>query len=183
MRFEPTELAGVLRVELEPIRDVRGFFARTYCQRECAEAGIPVPMVQDSLSFNAKAGTLRGMHYHAAPFKQTRLVRCLAGAAFVVALDLRPKAPSYLCHLATELSPANRSALFVPAGLALGFQTLLDDTEIYYQMSEFYDSQYERGVRWNDPRFGIEWPEADRTILNRDASYPDFDDQLVENLE
>ncbi len=183
MRFEPTDLSGVLRIELEPKGDVRGFFARTYCERECAAAGIPVPMVQDSLSFNAKAGTLRGMHYHAAPFRQTRLLRCLAGSAFVVALDLRPSSETFLYHLSTELSHVNRVALFVPSGLALGFQTLQDNTEIYYQMNEYYDPQYERGVRWDDPRFNIDWPAAERTIVERDATYPDFEAGMVEGLE
>ena len=174
MKFAETRITGALRVDIERHRDFRGFFARTYCIQEFHEAGIDKPLIQNSISYNSKAGTLRGLHYHAAEFPQTRLLRCITGRVFAAIVDLRQDSPSYLQNDTIELSQHNQTALFVPAGVALGYQTLDDDSTVYYQMSELYDPVYERGVRWNDPAFDVDWPEADRTIIERDANYPDY---------
>ena len=131
-------------------------------------------MIQNSISFNHKAGTLRGLHYHAADFPQTRLFRCVTGRVFAAVVDLRPDSTSYLENDTFDLSQQNQVSIFVPPGIALGYQTLENETTVYYQMSERYDPQYERGVRWNDPAFGIDWPDAERTMNERDANYPDY---------
>ena len=180
MRFLPPEIPELRRIELDPVCDERGFFARTYCVAEFAAAGIEKAMIQDSIGHNIYSGTLRGMHLHAAAFPQTRLVRCISGAAFVAALDLRSSSPAFLTVDTFRLTEKNGTALFIPHGIALGYQTLVDDTTIYYQMSEFYDPAQERGVRWDDPAFAIPWPDAVRTIKKRDASYPDFDSKSSE---
>ena len=174
MRFHRTGLPGVIRIELEKHADERGYFARSWCDREAAAEGLRTPMVQDSIAFNARKGTLRGLHYHAAPFPQVRVIRCTAGAAFVVVADLRSDSPTYLRTFEIRLDSANLTALYVPAGVALGYQTLLDQTTLSYLMPEFYDPQFERGVRWNDPALGITWPDPQPTLNARDASYPDF---------
>jgi len=174
LKFADTRISGALQVDIEPHRDVRGFFARTYCLQEFRDAGIDKSLIQNSISFNHAAGTLRGLHYHAAEFPQTRLFRCITGRVFAAIVDLRGDSPSYLRSDTFELSEQNQTALFVPAGVALGYQTLEDDTTVYYQMSELYDPDYERGVRWNDPAFDVQWPEAQRTIVDRDANYPDY---------
>ena len=175
MRFTPLDIDGAFRVDIEPHVDERGFFARTWCAREFAEAGLSDRMVQGSISFNKQAGTLRGLHYHAFEFPQTRLVRVVQGAAFMVVLDLRVDSPTYLKNHTLTIRASDFAAVYTPAGTALGFQTLEDDSLIYYLMPEFYDPQHERGVRWDDPAFGIEWPDAERVIKDRDASYPDYD--------
>ena len=174
MKFSPLQVEGAVRVDIEPHVDHRGFFARTWCAREFAEAGLTDRMVQGSISFNKTAGTLRGLHYHAFEFPQSRLVRVVQGAAFMAVLDLRPDSPTYLRHDSLTIRASDHRAVYVGPGLALGFQTLEDDTLIYYLMPEFYDPVHERGVRWNDPAFGIEWPDADRIIIERDAQYPDY---------
>jgi dTDP-4-dehydrorhamnose 3,5-epimerase len=172
--FEPLALDGAYSIGVERLADERGFFARTWCAREFAEHGLSDRMVQGSIAYNEKPHTLRGLHYHAAGFPQARLVRVLEGAAFFVVLDLRPESATFLQHVTTELSRENLRALYVPPGLALGYQTLVADSMIYYLMPEFYDPAHERGVRWDDPAFGIDWPEAERTLKDRDANYPDF---------
>lgn len=174
MRFTPVGLDGAFLVEMEPRCDARGFFARTWCQREFEAQGLESRLVQCSMSHNLYRGTLRGMHYQAAPHEETKLVRCTAGAIYDVIIDLRPESPTYLRHIAVELSGANRRALYIPRGFAHGFQTLTDDCEVFYQMSEFFAPESARGFRWNDPLFGIEWPVADPIILDRDNSYPDY---------
>ncbi len=168
-------LAGVYRITPEQIRDVRGFFARTWCQREFAAHGLTPRLTQCSISYNRGAGTLRGLHYQVAPHGEAKLVRCTAGAIYDVAVDLRPASPTFCRHLAVALSAANRAMLYIPEGLAHGFQTLVDDTEVFYQMSEFHMPAFARGVRYDDPTFGIEWPIADPIVLERDAAYPDFE--------
>lgn len=178
MKFADTKILGVQKIDIDPHIDHRGFFARTYCAEEFLQSGIDKPLIQNSISFNHKAGTLRGLHYHAPEFPQTRLFRCLTGTVFTVVVDLRPDSSSYLTHETFELSQQNHAALFVPAGVALGYQTLDDATTVYYQMSELYDSQFERGVRWDDPAFNIQWPSADRTIIERDANYPNYDARM-----
>lgn len=174
MIFTATMLAGAYIVEPERLEDSRGFFARTWCQREFDEHGLNPRLVQCSMSFNVKKGTLRGMHYQAAPFEEAKLVRCTMGAIYDVIIDLRPYSPTYAQHLGIVLSAENRKMLYVPEGCAHGFQTLEENTEVSYQMSEFYAPGYGGGVRWNDPAFGIEWPADERTIIDRDQSYPDF---------
>ena len=182
MIFRETGLWGVRIVEVEELADVRGFFARTWCEREFEEHGLAARMVQASVSYNKKKGTLRGMHYQAYPSEESRLVRCTRGATFDAVVDLRPNSPTFLQHLSMTLTAENHAALYVPPGCALGFQTLQDETEVFYQMSTFYASAHARGFRWNDPAFGVQWPDDDRIILDRDRTYPDFEESLVADL-
>ena len=174
MHFEPLALAGAFRVTLQEHRDDRGFFARTFCAREFVAHGIPGEMVQANLSFNRKRGTVRGMHYQKAPSKEGKLVRCVRGAILDVIIDLRRDSPTFTRHVGATLSAENRAALFVPWGVAHGFQTLEEDTEVEYLMTDFFAPELSAGVRWNDPAFGIQWPIAEATLHPRDASYPDF---------
>jgi dTDP-4-dehydrorhamnose 3,5-epimerase len=177
MKFIRTPIAGVFVIEPERIADERGHFARTYCEREFAEHGLDVSVSQCSISFNARAGTLRGMHYQADPYMEAKLVRCTRGAIHDVALDLRRDSPSYLGWHAVELNEDNGHALFIPAGCAHGFQTLLDATEVHYQISVPYEASAARGARWDDAAFAIAWPDpppSGRTVSERDASYPDY---------
>ncbi len=174
MIFTETALPGVVVVEPERREDARGFFARAWCAREFAARGLASRLAQGSVSFNKRRGTLRGMHYQAPPHGEAKLVRCTAGAIFDVAIDLRPDSPTYLRHVAVVLSAAARNMLHVPEGCAHGFQTLVDDTEVFYLMSEFHAPEAARGVRWNDPAFGITWPDPDPILNDRDRTYPDF---------
>lgn len=174
MIFVPTALPGAFVIELEKLEDERGFFARTWCAREFEAHGLNPRLVQCNTSFNRRKGTLRGMHWQAAPFEEAKLVRCTAGAIHDVVLDLRPGSPAYLKHLVVELSAADRRMLYVPEGCAHGFQTLADDTEVFYQMTEFHSPEHARGVRWDDPAFGLPWPAVERTMSDRDRGYPDF---------
>jgi len=172
--FTPVALAGAYLVAPELHEDERGFFARVWCAREFADHGLDARLVQASISLSRRRGTLRGMHWQAAPHEEVKLVRCLRGAIHDVILDLRPASPTYLQHVSAELTAANRLAFYIPRGLAHGFQTLIDDAEVFYQMSEFYEPAAARGVRWNDPAFGIAWPVRKPILHPRDASYPDF---------
>jgi dTDP-4-dehydrorhamnose 3,5-epimerase len=174
MIFIETELKGVLIIEPERLEDERGFFARTWCQREFEAYGLNSRLAQCSLSFNRKRGTLRGMHYQAAPYEEARLVRCTMGAVYDVALDLRPASVTFKQWTAVELTADNRRMLYIPEGFAHGFQTLEDNTEVFYQMSEFYHLECARGVRWNDPAFRIVWPSDVIVISDRDREYPEF---------
>ena len=174
MLFEPTPLAGAFVLEAERLEDDRGFFARTFCRNDFREAGLEPDLVQCSLSFNHRKGTLRGMHYQAAPHQEAKLVRCTMGAIHDVILDLRPDSPTFKESFGVELSANNRRALYIPAGLAHGFLTLTDDAEVFYQMSVPFHPGAARGVRWNDPAFGIEWPAEPRILSDRDRTYPDF---------
>lgn len=174
MIFTETKLKDALVIELEKLQDNRGFFARTWCQREFEARGLNPRLVQSSISFNAKKGTLRGMHYQAAPYEEARLVRCTAGAIHDVIIDLRPKAPTFKQHFAVTLCAENRKMLYIPEGFAHGFQTLEDNTEVFYQMSEFYHPESVRGVRWNDPLFGINWPLEVTVISQKDQEYDNF---------
>lgn len=175
MIIHETSLPGVTIIEPELIRDERGWFTRTFAAAEFEAAGLEPAVVQCNLSFNARAGTLRGMHYQADPYSECKLVRCTRGALYDVALDLRRESPTYLRWHAVELTAENRLALYIPRGLAHGFQTLADETEVYYQMSQPYVASAAHGVRWDDPAFGIVWPEGERTISERDLSYLDFE--------
>jgi dTDP-4-dehydrorhamnose 3,5-epimerase len=173
--FVETPIGGAFVVDLEPLSDERGFFARTWCQREFEAHGLETRLVQCSVSFNQQAGTLRGLHYQAAPYAEVKLVRCISGAVFDVIVDLRSGSPTFARHYSVILSAVNRRLLYIPEGCAHGFQTLEQDTEVAYQMSEFHRPDYSRGVRWNDPAFGIAWPPTETRIVNqRDQTYPDF---------
>ncbi len=175
MIFAETPLRGAFEIDIEPLADERGFFARTWCRHEFEAHGLDTGLAQCNVSFNKVAGTLRGLHYQAAPFEEVKVVRCTAGAIFDVIVDIRPDSPTFTRHHSVMLSAANRRALYVPKGFAHGFQTLEPGTEISYQMSEFFRPEYSRGVRWNDPAFQIGWPETTTRIMNeRDRSYPDF---------
>lgn len=175
MKLSSTKLAGVWIVEMERHADDRGWFARTWCADEFAQHGLNPHLAQCSASFNHRRGTLRGMHYQAAPHPEAKLVRCVRGAMFDVALDLRPASPTFCQWVGVELTPENGRALYVPEGCAHGFQTLVDDTEVLYQISAPWEPAAARGVRWNDPAFGITWPLAAEAILNeRDRQLPDF---------
>jgi dTDP-4-dehydrorhamnose 3,5-epimerase len=177
VRFRETPVAGSYVVELDRLEDERGYFARTFSAGEFAAHGLETRVDQCSTSFNARRGTLRGLHYQAAPHGEVKLVRCTRGAIYDVAVDLRPGSPSYLRWAAAELTPDNGRALYVPEGCAHGFQTLQDASEVLYQIATAYVPEAARGVRWDDPAFDIEWPPAPpegRTMAARDARYPDF---------
>jgi dTDP-4-dehydrorhamnose 3,5-epimerase len=173
--FTETRLPGSFVIEPEPIADERGFFARTWCEREFRERGLNPALAQCNISYNRLAGTLRGLHYQADPHPEAKLVRCTMGAIHDVIVDLRPESATFRAWLAVELTAGNRSMLYVPEGFAHGFQTLVDDTEVAYQMSVPYVAELARGVRWDDPAFAIEWPAAESlTISDRDRSWPVF---------
>jgi dTDP-4-dehydrorhamnose 3,5-epimerase len=172
--IKSTTLEGLVVVEPERFHDVRGFFTRTWSRLEFEENGLMMEVVEENVSYNERKGTLRGMHYQEAPFAQRKLVRCTGGSIFDVAIDLRQDSPTFKQWFGIELSSKNHLALFIPEGFAHGFQTIEDATEVCYHMSEVYSPDHARGVRWNDPAFGIEWPSAERTIIPRDQSYPDF---------
>jgi dTDP-4-dehydrorhamnose 3,5-epimerase len=172
MIFTPTPIEGVLTVGLDPHRDDRGFFARAYCEAEFAAAGAPLRARQINLSRNDKAATLRGMHFQSRG-EETKLVQCVRGRAWDVALDLRPGSPTYLKWFGAELSPEGLNALYLPVGVAHGFITLTDETDLLYVMGEAYAGRGE-GVRWNDPAFAIAWPREPLVVSAQDAAYPDF---------
>lgn len=161
-------------IEPELRSDERGTFARTWCRRDFESHGLTAKLAQCSVSFNARRATLRGMHYQAAPHAEAKLVRVTRGAIYDVALDLRSTSSTYRQWFAAELSSENRHMLYIPEGCAHGFQTLTDDAEVFYQISEFYEPDAGRGVRWNDPVFGINWPLSDPILSDRDRNYPDF---------
>jgi len=172
--FRETRLAGAFTIDIEPAHDARGFFARTWCAEELQRRGLVSELTQCSLSFNKSKGTLRGMHYQQAPHDETKVVSCKAGAIYDVIVDLRPDSSSFRQWCAVELSADNRRLLYIPAGLAHGFLTLQDDSEVYYQISGRFVSGSARGVRWNDPAFGIAWPVEPSVMAGRDCTYPDF---------
>ena len=175
MIFTPTELDGAWLVDLDRREDDRGFFARAWCEREFAEHGLSTEVVQCNISFNHRKGTLRGMHYQVEPHAEIKLVRCTRGALFDVIVDLRPDSPTHARWLGVELTADNRRALYIPAGFAHGYQTLADATETFYQVSAFWTPEAERGVRWDDPAFGIEWPDPDPPVLSeKDRAWPDY---------
>lgn len=175
MKFVETGVAGVWIVELERHNDERGFFARSWCQHEFARRGLNHNLVQCNISWNMRRGTLRGMHFQSPPHEEAKLVRCTRGAVYDVAVDVRPHSPTFKRWAAVELTEDNFTMLYVPEGCAHGFQTLVDNTEVFYQMSACYAPGAARGVRWNDPGFGIAWPLCEEPIVSpRDASYPDY---------
>jgi len=182
MRLGATAIPGCMIVDIEPHRDSRGFFARIWCAKEFAAAGLPDRLAQSSLSRNTRRGTVRGLHFQRPPGQEGKLVRCVRGAILDVAVDLRHDSPTFRQHYAIELSAENYRALYIPPGCAHGFQTLVDETEVLYQMTAPFAPKLSAGVRWNDPAFGIRWPLGDVTILERDRSYPDFDPTAYASL-
>ena len=174
MIFTETKLGGAFVIELEKLSDGRGFFARSWCKREFEHQGLNTDFVQCNISYNKTKGTLRGMHYQAAPHEEIKLVRCTRGAIYDVLIDLRPESPTYRKWISLELTADNWKMVYIPEGFAHGFQTLLDHTEVFYQMSAFYFPDAARGVRWDDPAFLVRWPVADRIISDRDKGFPDF---------
>lgn len=175
MKFTETKLKGAFIIELEQREDERGFFARTFCQREYEAHGLNPHVAQCSMSFNKRKGTLRGIHYQAPPHAEAKTVCCVRGAIYDVMVDLRRESPTFKQWVGVELSAAGREMVYVPEGFGHGFQTLDDGCEVHYQMSEFYDAEAARGVRWNDPAFGIVWPIAEGVVISeRDAHYPDY---------
>jgi dTDP-4-dehydrorhamnose 3,5-epimerase len=178
MTFHETNLSGVFEIHLEPLVDERGFFARSWCRNEFESRGLKAELVQCNISFNSRKGTLRGMHYQAQPFPEIKVVRCTRGAIYDVVVDLRPKSRTYKQWIGVVLSATNRHMLYIPGDCAHGFLTLEDETEVSYQMSEFYRADLARGVRWNDPAFDIRWPGKVEVISERDRGYPDFEGAL-----
>lgn len=175
MKFLPTELSGAWLIEPELISDERGSFARTWCAREFEARSLNPRLVQCNISVNRRCGTVRGLHFQREPHAEAKLVRCTRGAIFDVVVDLRPDSPTYCRWSAAELSAENHRQFYIPEGFAHGFQTLTDDCEVLYQMSQFFHPESAVGVRWDDAAFGIHWPATERRILSdRDASYPDF---------
>ena len=172
MIFEPAGLAGAWTLAIERHHDERGYFARLWCANELAAHNMTAALAQTSLSYNRQAHTLRGLHYQAAPRAEAKVVRCVRGAIYDVLVDLRPSSPTYRRWIARELTAENGLALYVPEGVAHGFQTLTDDSEVLYMISEFHDPGSARGVRWDDPTFAVEWPHAPSVISERDRSYP-----------
>lgn len=175
MHFRETELGGVYIVELQKIADSRGSFARAWCRDEQKHYGLEMEVAQCNISCNAKKGTLRGMHYQVDPYAEIKFVRCIRGAVYDVVIDLRKASPTYLKWIGVELSASNGNALHIPQGFAHGYQTLADDSEIFYQVSEPYNPASEGGVRWDDPAFGIQWPNATVPIISeKDRAWPDY---------
>lgn len=174
MKFVDTELQGVFIVELDKIVDDRGFFARAWCAKEFETAGLNPNLFQGNISFCRHRGTLRGMHYQAAPHQEAKCVRCTRGAIYDVCVDLRPDSSTYLRWLGIELSEENHKMMYVPEGLAHGYVTLIDNTEIFYLVSQYYAPEFERGIRWNDKLFSIVWPITDVVLSAKDRNWPDF---------
>ncbi|MEN6348196.1 MAG: dTDP-4-dehydrorhamnose 3,5-epimerase [Syntrophomonas sp.] len=172
MIFTETGIKGAYIIDIEPIYDERGFFARTWCVKEFRQHGLNTHFVQCNVSYNKLKGTLRGMHYQAAPHEEAKLVSCIAGSIYDVILDLRPDSPTFKQWEAFVLSDSNHKMLYIPEGLAHGFQTLQNETTVFYQMSEFYYPECAKGVRWDDPIFLINWPIDTMTISEKDRKYP-----------
>ena len=175
MKFLKTALHGAYIIELEASEDERGYFARTFCRREFADHGLNYEVAQCSISYNARRGTLRGMHYQVEPHREGKLVHCVGGSLYDVIVDLRPESDTYCRWIGVELSPLKRRLIYVPEGFAHGFQTLEDNTTVYYQISEFYAPQSARGVRWDDPAFGIKWPLSNPIFSEKDRLMPDYE--------
>jgi dTDP-4-dehydrorhamnose 3,5-epimerase len=175
MIFSQLPLNGAFLINIEPAGDERGFFARTFCKDEFKKHDIDFSCVQCNISFNKKKGTLRGMHYQAAPHEEAKIVSCIRGAIFDVIVDIRPDSPTFKKWFAKELSEQNHLMFFVPKGFAHGFQTLTDDSEVYYMMSEYYHPECARGIRWDEPAFEIQWPMKSKVISKKDSAYRDFE--------
>jgi len=174
MIFTQTPLPGVVVIDVEPLEDERGIFARTFCREEFEAHGLSLDAVQCNVSFNRQRGTLRGLHYQAEPHAEAKLIRCTSGAIYDVVVDLRPESATHRGWFGVELSASDRRMLYVPKGLAHGFQTLEDGSEVFYQMSDPYCPAAARGVRYDDPAFAIAWPEPVLVVSPRDRGFPDF---------
>ena len=174
MIFLETILKGVYVIELEKIEDVRGFFARSWCEKEFENQGLNSKLVQCNISFNEKKGTIRGMHYQDKPYEEVKLVRCTKGAIYDVIIDLRENSTTFKQWISIQLTEGNRKMLYIPEGFAHGFQTLEDNTEVFYQMSEFFNPDASKGYRWNDKSFLIDWPIENKIISFKDNNYGDF---------
>jgi len=172
--FTETKLKGAFIIDIEPREDERGFFARSWCEDEFKQHGLNPNLVQCNISYNKKRGTLRGLHYQVAPFAEAKLVRCTMGAIYDVIIDLRSASPTFKQWISVELTAENRRALYVPEDFAHGFLCLMDNTEVFYQMSEFFHPECARGVRWNDPVFGVVWPAGSYILSCQDGVYADF---------
>jgi dTDP-4-dehydrorhamnose 3,5-epimerase len=179
MIFTKMNLEGAYIIEIQRLEDERGFFARTFCQREFREHGLNPHLAQCNISYNRVKGTLRGMHFQVAPHQEAKLVQCIRGSIYDIIVDLRPDSPTQKEYIGVTLTAQEHTMLYVPEGFAHGFITLEDDTEIFYLMSEFYAPTASRGFRWNDPAFGILWSEQPHVISERDANYPDFAPDLL----
>jgi dTDP-4-dehydrorhamnose 3,5-epimerase len=175
MKFHKLEIPGAFLLEPERKEDKRGFFARTYCRNELEDRDLDPTVVQCNISVNTSQGTVRGMHYQAEPYPEIKLVRATAGSIHDVILDLRQDSPMYKKHVTALLTCENRHSIYIPEGVAHGFQTLEDDTEVFYQMSEFYYPEAASGVRWNDPAFSITWPLEISIIADKDLAFPDYE--------
>ncbi|MFA6988628.1 MAG: dTDP-4-dehydrorhamnose 3,5-epimerase [Candidatus Gastranaerophilaceae bacterium] len=176
MKFTETKLKGAYIIELEPIEDERGYFARSFCKNELKKPGLNSEIMQCNVSYNKKAGTLRGMHFQREPYGETKIVSCAKGAIYDVIIDLRENSDTFCKWEAFELTEDNGKMLYIPAGFAHGFQTFVDDTIVYYQMGNFYNPEYADGVRWNDPKFNIKWPDCESKIISeKDMSYVEFE--------
>lgn len=183
MIFSETKLPGAFIIEVQRLNDDRGFFGRSFCSEVFAARGLNPTVAQCNVSFNREAGTLRGMHYQEVPHAEDKLIRCTRGRLYDVIVDLRRESPTFAEWIALELSEDSGRMLYVPKGCAHGFQTLEDNTEVFYQMTEFYHAESARGVRWNDPAFGIQWPEGFQVILSeRDRNWPDYRTGSTEDL-
>ena len=175
MIFNQAKLKGAYIIEVQSLEDDRGFFARTFCQKEFEKHGLNPHVAQCDISYNRKKGTLRGMHYQVTPFGEAKLVICVSGSIYDVIIDLRPDSPTYCEWMAMELTARGPwRMLYVPENFAHGFQTLEDETQVFYQMSQLYHPESARGLRWNDPAFNIRWPDGQRIISEKDRSFPDF---------
>jgi dTDP-4-dehydrorhamnose 3,5-epimerase len=179
MIFTETAIKGAFYIDVQPNLDERGYFARTFCADEFREQGLRHVVTQCNMCVTERAGTIRGMHFQISPFEEAKLVRCVRGIIFDVIIDLRPDSPTYLSHLHTKLSGDSLRALYVPEMVAHGYQSLSDDTEVHYQMSSAYATECARGVRFDDPAFGIEWPLAPTIVSERDKSWPFFNSKLA----
>jgi dTDP-4-dehydrorhamnose 3,5-epimerase len=175
MTFQETKLPGVFEIDLELKSDDRGFFARSWCQKEFSSHKLNAKLVQCNVSFNSRRGTLRGIHYQVAPYAETKLVRCTKGVIYDVVVDLRSQSPTFRGWIGVMLTAKKRNMVYVPEGCAHGFLTLEDETEVFYQMSEFYRPEATQGVRWDDPAFRIFWPRPVEVISERDRAYPNYD--------
>jgi dTDP-4-dehydrorhamnose 3,5-epimerase len=174
MKFCETRISGVFEICLELRPDERGFFARSWCQKEFADHGLNSKLVQCNISRNTRKGTLRGMHFQEAPYSETKIVRCTRGSVYDVVLDLRPQSKTFKNWIAVTLTEEKGNSVYIPDGCAHGFLTLTEGADVFYQMSEFYKPEAARGVRWNDSAFGIQWPAEVRVISDRDRTYSDF---------
>lgn len=183
MIFIETKIKDVFIIETELMKDKRGFFARAWCKKEFEAHGLSSRLVQCNISFNKKKGTLRGLHFQDPPYQETKLVRCTMGAIYDVIVDLRPESATFKQWFAKKLNAENHQMIYVPEGLAHGYQTLVKDTEVFYQVSEFYHPESERGIRWDDPMFNIPWPIPNPILSKKDASYPYVKFEKVETEE